>query len=550
MAVRKMLFGSLRCDDRRRRGLTGHAGGEPVDVARHAPAFEPKGATYTALRVAAGRATASGRRLRRRRVKETAWIPRCFTRVDETTGRSSRSGAMRVPGDHLCRRSSHSRYGRQGLRTGAQRRHAAGHRRRRPTRCPTRIGAMGFRSAVSRLSMPIEGGVVSAGGVGFDISCGVRTMLTGLKVADICPCKDRSPTRCFVTSRQASAAPARSPSIPSRWTPCSPAARAGRSSAAGARRAISIASRSAATMAGAKPERSRTTRRNASARDGHARLRQSLSRGSGGRGDLRRRGRRKSSALPQDDVVVTIHCGSRGLGHQIGTEFLKEMVIAAAERRHRAPRSRTRLRADQFGNRAALSRRDARSDQLRARQPRDSRPLTRGGSSRISSLLPDVGPALRRFAQHLQGRDAHGRGQAPRAFRPSQGRDARLRARPPKPAAALRAVGQPVLIGGSMGTGSYILVGAAAASEKAFSLRLPWRGARDVAPCRTQAMERARDRRRFGGAGYSDPQPVDARRRRGGAGRLQGCRRGRRCGRACGLARRVARLRPLICIKG
>jgi len=26
--------------------------GEPVDVARHAPACEPKGATYTALRVA------------------------------------------------------------------------------------------------------------------------------------------------------------------------------------------------------------------------------------------------------------------------------------------------------------------------------------------------------------------------------------------------------------------------------------------------------------------------------------------------------------------
>jgi tRNA-splicing ligase RtcB len=31
--------------------------------------------------------------------------------------------------------------------------------------------------------------------------------------------------------------------------------------------------------------------------------------------------------LAQDDVVVTIHCGSRGLGHQIGTEFLKEMVV-------------------------------------------------------------------------------------------------------------------------------------------------------------------------------------------------------------------------------
>ena len=34
---------------------------------------------------------------------------------------------------------------------------------------------------------PDQGGVVSAGGVGFDISCGVRTMLTGLTVSDIVP---------------------------------------------------------------------------------------------------------------------------------------------------------------------------------------------------------------------------------------------------------------------------------------------------------------------------------------------------------------------------
>ena len=34
---------------------------------------------------------------------------------------------------------------------------------------------------------PDHGGIVSAGGVGFDISCGVRTMLTGLSVADVLP---------------------------------------------------------------------------------------------------------------------------------------------------------------------------------------------------------------------------------------------------------------------------------------------------------------------------------------------------------------------------
>jgi tRNA nucleotidyltransferase (CCA-adding enzyme) len=51
MAVRRMLFGryEVRIVDTR---LTGTLSGEVVDVARHTPACEPKGATYTALRVA------------------------------------------------------------------------------------------------------------------------------------------------------------------------------------------------------------------------------------------------------------------------------------------------------------------------------------------------------------------------------------------------------------------------------------------------------------------------------------------------------------------
>ena len=36
-----------------------------------------------------------------------------------------------------------------------------------------------------------EGGVVSAGGVGFDISCGVRTLHTGLREADLAAVKKR-----------------------------------------------------------------------------------------------------------------------------------------------------------------------------------------------------------------------------------------------------------------------------------------------------------------------------------------------------------------------
>ena len=52
MAVRGMLFGrsAVRIEGVR---LTGTLWGELVDVERHAPATEPKGATYTALKVAA-----------------------------------------------------------------------------------------------------------------------------------------------------------------------------------------------------------------------------------------------------------------------------------------------------------------------------------------------------------------------------------------------------------------------------------------------------------------------------------------------------------------
>lgn len=51
MAVRKLLFGrfEVKIDDGR---LAGRAYGEPVDRERHQPAVEPKGATFTELKVA------------------------------------------------------------------------------------------------------------------------------------------------------------------------------------------------------------------------------------------------------------------------------------------------------------------------------------------------------------------------------------------------------------------------------------------------------------------------------------------------------------------
>ena len=50
MATRKILFSRFRVDFAGH-VLIGEAWGEPVDVAKHEPAVEAKGATYTALQV-------------------------------------------------------------------------------------------------------------------------------------------------------------------------------------------------------------------------------------------------------------------------------------------------------------------------------------------------------------------------------------------------------------------------------------------------------------------------------------------------------------------
>jgi SHS2 domain-containing protein len=52
MATRSMVFGRFEVSLDGTQRLAGRMWGEKLDVARHLPAVEPKGATYTALRVA------------------------------------------------------------------------------------------------------------------------------------------------------------------------------------------------------------------------------------------------------------------------------------------------------------------------------------------------------------------------------------------------------------------------------------------------------------------------------------------------------------------
>ena len=176
---------------------------------------------------------------------------------------------------------------------------------------------------------PDEGGVISAGGVGFDISCGVRTLHTGLKAEEVAPVKQKLADRLF------SKVPAGMGSTGRLHLD------AGEMDAmlrGGAQWAVKRGYGTAADlerieehgcMAGAEPDKVSE----------HAKHRQRDEVGTLGSGnhylELQEIAEIYDSEvadrfrLRQGEIVVSIHCGSRGLGHQIGTEFLKQMVIAA-----------------------------------------------------------------------------------------------------------------------------------------------------------------------------------------------------------------------------
>src|SRR3974377_525704 len=112
--------------------------------------------------------------------------PARFTRLDETAWRSEPEGAMRVPAiifaDESLIREMDDKVYVQAANVAT---------------LPGIVQAsyampdahLGYCFPIGGVAAfdPDRAGVISAGGVGFDISCGVRTMLTGLSVADILP---------------------------------------------------------------------------------------------------------------------------------------------------------------------------------------------------------------------------------------------------------------------------------------------------------------------------------------------------------------------------
>lgn len=396
---------------------------------------------------------------------------------------------------------------------------------------------------------PEEGGVVSAGGVGFDISCGVRTLVCHLPVGR-------------VRERQTELADALFETIPAGLgstgaivldTEEMDAMLAGGADWAvqhgyGERGDLARIEEGGC-MSGARPDC-------VSAR---AKKRQRKEVGTLGSGnhylevqaiaEIFDTEVAAAFGLAEGMAVVSIHCGSRGLGHQIGTEFLRAMAVSAKSHGIvlpdrelacapiRSPEGESYLGAMRAAINCALANRQVITHltrQVFARELPEAR----------LELLFDVSHNTCKVERHRTDRAerelyVHRKG-ATRAFGPGH----------PDLPEALRPVGQPVLIGGSMGTSSYVLVGTAESEAKAFSSACHGAGR---AMSRRQALK-----------SHSGRQIVDDLRTQGILIRSPSTRGVAEeapdaykdvcvvvdAAHEAGLAHKVVRLEPLVCIKG
>lgn len=394
------------------------------------------------------------------------------------------------------------------------------------------------------------GGVVSAGGVGFDISCGVRSLHTGLKLADVEAVKARLADVLYaripagVGSTGALHLSAAGMEAMLRGGACW-AVKEGYGSEADLAR-IEEHGR----MAGAEP----------AAVSELARKRQRDEMGTLGSGnhylevqivdELFDAAAAQAYGLAAGDVLVTIHCGSRGMGHQIGTDYLREMVVAAPKAGIALPDRELACvpLGSELGRRYLGAMRAAINCALANRQI-----LTHLAREAFAAVLPGVRLSLLYDVSHNTCKEETHVGRDGRRRRLFVHRKGATRAFGPRHAelpAEYRAAGQPVLIGGSMGTASWVLAGAAGTEERAFGSACHGAG---------RAMSRHEALRRWRGGGVVDELAARGILIRSPS--LRGVAEEAplaykdvgavvEAAERAGLARRVARLRPLVCIKG
>ncbi|MGD9657281.1 MAG: RtcB family protein [Methylocystis sp.] len=394
-----------------------------------------------------------------------------------------------------------------------------------------------------------EGGVVSAGGVGFDVSCGVRTHLTHL-------------TRAQVVSVQQELADALFEHVPA---------------GVGSEGEIALDDQglNAMLLGGAQwaiergfgraedldriEEGGCASGADPAAVSEHARKRQRREMGTLGSGnhylevqEVAEIFDEKTAAaygLVKGECVVTIHCGSRGLGHQIGTEYLREMAISAQDYGIELPDRELACAPikSELGQKYLDAMRAAINCALANREIIGH--LARQVFARFFEhgelpLMFDVSHNTCKVERHaIDGETrqlfVHRKG-ATRAFGPGH----------ESLPEALRPYGQPVLIGGSMGAGSYVLAGMATSERQAFSSACHGAGRR---------MSRHAATRLWGGRKVVDDLRaqgiiVKSPSLRGVAEEAPGAYKDVAAvvdsAEAAGLAKKVAFLKPLICVKG
>jgi len=177
----------------------------------------------------------------------------------------------------------------------------------------------------------------------------------------------------------------------------------------------------------------------------------------------------KVFGLFQDQIVIMIHTGSRGLGHQICTDYLKVMQRAVEKYKIKlpdrelacvpfnSPEGQSYFKAMSAGANYAWSNR-----QMIAHYTRKAWKSILGEKENLE-LLYDVAHNIAKVEEHkINGQKMklclHRKG-ATRAFPPGH----------PEIPEKYREMGQPVLIPGSMGTASYVLVGTKEGEEAFFS---------------------------------------------------------------------------------
>jgi tRNA-splicing ligase RtcB len=396
---------------------------------------------------------------------------------------------------------------------------------------------------------PEEGGIVSAGGVGFDISCGVRTLHTGLALDAVEPVKKQLATAL------ARSVPA---GVGSHGRVHLDDDELDAMLAGGAKWAVQRGFGVKADLDRIE-EHGRMPDAQPEWVSSRARRRQQDEMGTLGSGNHYLEVQRVAEiydaavagvfAVQKNDIVVSIHCGSRGLGHQIGTEFLKEMAMAERDFGIAIPDrelacapvaselGRRYLGAMRAGINCALANRQIITHLVRQAFA-DVLP------SAWLTLLYDVSHNTCKLEEHRLDRASrpvfvHRKG-ATRALGPGH----------PDLPPALADAGQPVLVGGTMGTGSYILVGTKESERLSFSSSCHGAG---------RAMSRHEALRRWNGRQIIDDLAsrgiiVRSPSQRGVAEEAPGAYKdvGAVVDAAdrAGLSRKVARLEPLVCVKG